>query len=233
MKKRTYAVIGLGKFGQYVAKGLIRNGESVIVCDDDSAHLREFKDISDEVYALDATDKEALREAGVKELDVVIISIGEDIESSILSVIALQELKNKYIIAKAVNRSHSIILNRLGVDLVIRPERDASSHLLDKLLWGRNFIFAPDENLEISQLVMEQESAGLSVRQQQERLAENLKAQRIGDFEEVRVVGLRRGQKWHLSTGLDSEGRSVEGLQEMIIESGDVLLLLYARRERG
>lgn len=232
MKKRTYAVIGLGKFGQYVAKGLIRNGESVIVCDDDNAHLRKFKDINDEVYALDATDKEALREAGVKELDVVIISIGEDIESSILSVIALQELKNKYIIAKAVNRSHSIILNRLGVDLVIRPERDASSHLLDKLLWGRNFIFAPDENLEISQLVMEEESAGLSVRQQQERLAEQLRAQRIGDFEEVRVAGLRRGQKWCLSAELDSKERSAEGLLEMIIESGDVLLLLYARKAR-
>lgn len=103
--KTSYAVIGLGKFGQYVAKGLIRNNENVIVCDDSEEHIREFKDLSDEVYILDATNKEALREAGVKELDVVIISIGENIESSILSVIALQELKNKFIIAKAVNLS--------------------------------------------------------------------------------------------------------------------------------
>ncbi len=50
--KTSYAVIGLGKFGQYVAKGLIRNNENVIVCDDSEEHIREFKDLSDEVYIL-------------------------------------------------------------------------------------------------------------------------------------------------------------------------------------
>ncbi|AAP77803.1 TrkA family potassium uptake protein [Helicobacter sp. MIT 03-1614] len=214
--KTSYAVIGLGKFGQYVAKGLIRNNENVIVCDDSEEHIREFKDLSDEVYILDATNKEALREAGVKELDVVIISIGENIESSILSVIALQELKNKFIIAKAVNRSHGIILNRLGVDLVVRPEQDASSRLLDKLLWNRNHIFKINEQLDLSKVPIIESDVGKSVGTKQYELQMR---------ENVKIIGVYQSGIWHIHT---KKAGVKEPLEQLILEQGAVLLLLQS-----
>lgn len=218
--KKTYAVIGLGKFGQYLAKGLLRSNESVIVCDNDAENIREFKDLSDEIYVLDATNKAALLEAGVKELDVVIVSIGEDIESSILSIIALQELKNKFIIAKAVNRAHGIILARLGVDLVIRPEQDASSRLLEKLLWNRNSIFAINDQLNMSKMPIIESDIGKSVKAKQQEL----QAQCVNsDSQNVKIIGVLQGGKWQLYAS------SNEPLENLVLESGAVLLLLYLK----
>lgn len=220
--KKTYAVIGLGKFGQYVAKGLLRSNERVIVCDNNAENIKEFKDLSDEIYILDAANKAALVEAGVKELDIVIVSIGEDIESSILSVIALQELKNKFIIAKAVNRAHGIILARLGVDLVIRPEQDASNRLLDKLIWNRNNIFAINDDLNLSKMPIVESDVGKSVRTKQQEL--QLESNGSGT-DCVKIVGVLQGGKWYLYE------KALEPLENLLLESNAVLLLLRARRE--
>ncbi len=128
--KKQYAIVGLGKFGFHIAKGLAQNGIEIIVIDKDEERIREIKDFVESAYILDSTDKKALQEAGIVELDVVLVGIGTSIESSILSVMALRDLKNRNIIAKAISPAHGEILAKIGVFKVLYPEREIAKKIV-------------------------------------------------------------------------------------------------------
>ena len=134
----SYGVIGLGKFGFHIATGLLKQGKKVIIADKDEAAVREISELSNSIYILDSSDVLALKEAGFSNLDFVIVSIGENIESSILTLMALKEIGVKNIIAKAITAVHGKILSKLGASKVIYPEREAAEHLL------ANFITHPE-----------------------------------------------------------------------------------------
>ena len=131
---KTYAVIGLGKFGVNIAKGLAEQGMDIIAVDNDPHKIQEISEYIEDAIVLDSTDIKALQEAGVVGLDTVIISIGENIEASILTLMALKELDNKNIIAKAITLTHGEILARLGAFKVIYPEREAARKLVENLV---------------------------------------------------------------------------------------------------
>ncbi len=131
---KTYAVIGLGKFGLNIAKGLAEQGMDIIAVDNDPHKIQEISEYIEDSIVLDSTDIKALQEAGVVGLDTVIISIGENIEASILTLMALKELDNKNIIAKAITLTHGEILARLGAFKVIYPEREAARKLVENLV---------------------------------------------------------------------------------------------------
>ena len=131
---KTYAVIGLGKFGFHIAKGLAEQGMDIIAIDNDPHKIQLISDHIEDALILDSTDIKALQEAGVVGLDTVIISIGENIEASILTLMALKELDNKTIIAKAITLTHGEILARLGAFKVIYPERESAKKLVENLV---------------------------------------------------------------------------------------------------
>ena len=131
---KTYAVIGLGKFGFHIAKGLAEQGMDIIAIDNDPHKIQVISDYIEDALILDSTDIKALQEAGVVGLDTVIISIGENIEASILTLMALKELDNKTIIAKAITLTHGEILARLGAFKVIYPERESAKKLVENLV---------------------------------------------------------------------------------------------------
>jgi trk system potassium uptake protein TrkA len=131
---KTYAVIGLGKFGFHIAKGLAEQGMDIIALDNDPHKIQEISEFIEDAIVLDSTDIKALKEAGVVGLDTVIISIGENIEASILTLMALKELDNKNIIAKAISLTHGEILARLGAFKVIYPERESAKKLVENLV---------------------------------------------------------------------------------------------------
>ncbi len=131
---KTYAVIGLGKFGRNIAKGLAEQGLDIIAVDNDPHKIQEISEFIESSIVLDSTDVKALQEAGIVELDTVIISIGENIEASILTLMALKDLGNKNIIAKAITLTHGEILARLGAFKVIYPEREAARKLVENLV---------------------------------------------------------------------------------------------------
>lgn len=148
MSKETYGVIGLGKFGYYVANGLIEQGKKVIIADKNENSTRDLADKTDMIFILDSTDVNALKEAGFSNLDFVILSIGENIESSILTLMALKEIGVKNIITKAITLVHGKILSKLGASKVIYPEKEAAQHLL------RSFIAHPEfEHTDISNIL--------------------------------------------------------------------------------
>lgn len=131
---KTIAVIGLGKFGFYVAKSLSRLDVKVITVDNDEKKVQEISEFIDDAYIVDSMSKQALQEVGIYNLDTVIVSIGENIEASILTVMALKDLNNKVIIAKAINSTHGDILSKIGAYKVIYPEKIAGRMLVKKLL---------------------------------------------------------------------------------------------------
>jgi len=131
---KTYAVIGLGKFGFHIAKGLAEQGMDIIAIDNDPHKIQVISEYIEDAMILDSTDIKALQEAGVVGLDTVIISIGENIEASILTLMALKELDNKTIIAKAITLTHGEILARLGAFKVIYPERESAKKLVENLV---------------------------------------------------------------------------------------------------
>ena len=131
---KTIAVIGLGRFGFYIAKSLSRLGVKVIAVDNDEKRVQEISEYVDNAYIVDSINKQALEEIGVYNLETVIVSIGENIEASILTVMALKDLNNKTIIAKAINSTHGEILTKIGAFKVIYPEKIAGKMLVKKLI---------------------------------------------------------------------------------------------------
>ena len=134
MSKRLYAVIGLGRFGSAVASTLVSLGQDVIGVDDNEDRVLEMGELTTNALQIDATDIRALKQAGVGEADVAVISIGENIEASLLVVMQVKDLGVETIIAKAVTPLHGRILERLGVSRVIFPEREMAERTARSLV---------------------------------------------------------------------------------------------------
>lgn len=124
MKRKQFGVIGLGRFGSAMATTLAELGHDVIGVDGDEDRVHQLADLITHAIQLDATDEKALRAAGIHDVDVAVVSIGENIESSLLVVMQLRELGIETIVAKAVTPLHGRILEKLGVSRVIFPERE-------------------------------------------------------------------------------------------------------------
>ena len=134
MKRQLFGVIGLGRFGSAISTTLAELGHDVIGVDSSEERVRELADVVSQSVQLDATDAKALRAAGIADVDVAVVSIGEDIESSLLAVMLLHELGVRSVVAKAVTPLHGRILERLGVSRVIFPERDMAIRLAHSLV---------------------------------------------------------------------------------------------------
>jgi len=134
MARRSIAVIGLGRFGSAAASTLVELGQDVVGIDSDQERVDALSEVLLEAVRLDATDERSLRSAGIQNVDVAIISIGENVESSVLVVMLVRELGVKTIIAKATTPLHGRILERLGVTRVIFPEREMAERLAHSLV---------------------------------------------------------------------------------------------------
>jgi len=135
-KNKTFGVIGLGRFGYHVARTLAQGGAEVIACDVDEEKVREVSEYVSLAYVLDATDAKALKESGIANVDTAVVSIGENIEASILIVVQLKELGVKEVVAKAVNPLHGKVLEKLGVDRVVYPDKEMAIRVAHSLLVG-------------------------------------------------------------------------------------------------
>jgi trk system potassium uptake protein TrkA len=134
VKRRQFGVIGLGRFGSAIASTLTELGHDVIGVDADEARVQRLADVMTHAMQIDATDEKALRAAGIQDVDVAVVSIGENIESSLLVVMQLRELGVQTIVAKAVTPLHGRILEKLGVSRVIFPEREMAMRVAHSLV---------------------------------------------------------------------------------------------------
>ena len=151
MKKQTFAVIGLGRFGGSVCKTLADAGQEVLAIDKYESRVNDYKDIATQAVVADAQDEDVLRSLGIRNVDHVIVAIGEDIQASILVTLMVKEQGVKYVTAKAQNEYHAKVLEKLGVDRVVHPELDmgvrigrslTSKNMVDYLDLDANFKLA-------------------------------------------------------------------------------------------
>jgi len=121
---RQFAVFGLGIFGKNIALALYQQGFMVLAVDIDETPVRDLASEVSEVVQADTTDEKVLEALGVKNFDVAIVSIGNDIQSSVLTTLALKDMGVPFIVARAINENHGKILSKVGADRVIFPEKD-------------------------------------------------------------------------------------------------------------
>ncbi len=128
-----FAVIGLGSFGFNVARTLYERGYEVVAIDKDKDRIEEAKSFSSHAVLTDASAKENLEALGIRDMDVVVVSLGSAMEASILTVLHLHELGIKRIVAKASTEDHGKILDAVGATEVINPEKDMAVRTALKL----------------------------------------------------------------------------------------------------
>ncbi len=128
-----FAVIGLGRFGSHVVRLLYESGHEVLAIDTSAAAVQRVKDHSTRAVVLDARDKQKLRALGIRDVDVVVVSLGERIEASALVALHLKEIGVQRVIAKAGSEDHAKLLELIGVDEIISPERQAAERLAGRL----------------------------------------------------------------------------------------------------
>ena len=132
-QQRSFVVIGLGAFGSVVASELARFGNRVLGIDQDHRRVAMLAEQLSNVVILDATDEGALREAGVDRYDVGLVSIGNDLESSIIATMNLRLIGLDAVWAKAESRTHHRILSKIGADRVLLPGLEMGRHAAQML----------------------------------------------------------------------------------------------------
>lgn len=126
---KSYFVIGLGLFGQAVARQLCMLGAEVLVMDVRSDLVQQVSGDVTHAVVGDAQDKEVLRALGVRDFDCAILAIGDDLAASVLITMNLKELGVPYIVCKAHNETHRRVLEKLGADRVVIPEQEHAQRL--------------------------------------------------------------------------------------------------------
>ncbi|KWX86112.1 potassium uptake system protein [Paenibacillus riograndensis] len=204
--KKQYAVIGMGRFGSSVAKALSGMGFDVLAIDADEQRTQEISGIVTHAVSADSTDEEALRALGIRNFDVVVVAIGEDIQASILTTLILKDLGVPAILVKAKSELHGKVLSKIGADKVIYPERDmgmrvahhlASPNILDYIE------LSPDYSI-------------LDMKVSGTMLGKNLQELNIRAKYGCNVMAIRRGEEMNISPR--AEDRLAEG--DVIVNVG-------------
>lgn len=207
-RQRAYAVIGLGNFGATVASELVRFGNHVIGMDHDEKAVNAQADVLSQALIVDARNETALREAGVGDCGVVVVAIGDDLESSILAAINLKTIGVETVWAKAMSKTHHRILSKMKVDRIIHPEVEVGQHIAQVLN---------------NPLVRDYVSLGNGFKVVNFRIPETLEGKKLTDIPydtdyDLRCVGAMRGTEWLGCDGSDCT-----------LQKDDLLLLLGQR----
>lgn len=131
-----YLIIGLGIYGSNLAIDLTKMGHEVIGADKDAALVESIKDFISTAYIIDSTDEVSLGVLPLKNVDLVIVAIGENFGASIRTVAILKKLGVKHIYARAGDKLHESILESFDLDRIITPEQRAAAILADEMALG-------------------------------------------------------------------------------------------------
>lgn len=204
-KTKQYLVLGLGRFGESLARSLCQLGHEVLALDRKQELVDEIAPFVTQAAKLDATDEAALESLGVRNFDAAIVSIGTNMRDSILVCLQLKDLGIPYLIAKATDELHAKVLTKVGVDRVIFPEREMGARLA-KSLAAPNVLDLIELTKEdqIVEILMPPKWAGSTI------IEVNVR-RKYG----VSILAIHRGGQFIVSPTADT-----------LFEAGDVLLVL-------
>ncbi|WIV11406.1 TrkA family potassium uptake protein [Proteiniborus sp. MB09-C3] len=131
---KQFVVIGCGRFGSSVAKTLYNQGYDVLAIDSNEEIIQELSNQVTYAAQADVEDEQALKALGIRNFDVAVISIGSNIQASIMATLIVKELGVRTVIAKAQTDVHAKVLTKIGADRVVFPERDMGVRVAHNLV---------------------------------------------------------------------------------------------------
>ena len=134
MKTKKFCVIGLGYFGSNLSLRLAEEGSEVIAIDNNEDKVNAISDKVTYAVCMDSTDQRAMRSLGLKDMDAVIVAIGEGFESSINTIAVLQELGVRRILGRIISPIHERLLKLMNIQELLVPEAEAANHLSSRLM---------------------------------------------------------------------------------------------------
>lgn len=135
MEKDTlYAVFGLGVFGREICKVLADKGAKVIAVDREQKNVDIVKDIVSQAILLDSTNEDALRNVGLRDVDIAVVAMGDSVDGSILTTVLLKNIGVPYIIARATSEIHEQVLKEVGATEVMNIAVEQGKRIANKIL---------------------------------------------------------------------------------------------------
>lgn len=131
---KSYAVLGLGRYGRAVANELVKSGADVLAIDSNEALVNAVSETIPICKCADATNASVIKQLGISNVDVVIISMASNLEASVMATMLCKEAGVKTVIVKCGNETHYKLLSRVGADKVVLPERESGVRLAKNLL---------------------------------------------------------------------------------------------------
>ncbi|MDA7746249.1 TrkA family potassium uptake protein [Psychromonas sp.] len=209
--KKQFAVIGLGRFGLALCEELMTQGAQVLALDIDENRVKLAADIASQAIIADCSNEDTIAELKLDEYDIVMVAIGEDMNTSILTSLILKESGVKTVWVKSKDKFHTKILKKIGVDKIINPERDMGIRVARSMLDKRIVDFLVlGSGLAIAEVVIGSQYSGQSIESHPCTKSEKLK-----------VLGYKRGATIYdqpsLSDGLE--------IGDILIVAGDEKIL--------
>jgi len=202
---KQFAVIGLGRFGISVARTLAGMGYEVLAMDEDEGRVNDLAEIVTHAVQVNALEESALKSLGIRNFDVVVVAIGHDIQSSILVTLMLKEMGVKKVVVKAASDLHGKVLQKIGADVVVFPERDMGERI-GRMLVSENLI--DHINLSPEYSLVELLAPG---HLKGKTLLESDLRNKFG----VTVLAIRRGEEFIISPGASQT-----------VAEGDILIVI-------
>jgi trk system potassium uptake protein len=184
-----FAVIGLGRFGRGVALTLMERGYTVLGIDEDPTVSQQMADDLTQTVALDSTDEDALRAVDITSFDTVIVAIGTEFESALLTTVALKSLGVRRVVCKALGERQKAVLEKVGADEVILPEHEA----------GQRLAYMLTTPLLLDQLPLGAEHSITELRVPSSYIGRTLRDLDIRQRIRLTIVAIKRGQEVTIS----------------------------------
>ncbi|MGM0753624.1 MAG: potassium channel family protein [Bacillota bacterium] len=205
--KKEFVVVGLGRFGGSIVRSLSDQGMEVMAIDQDEDKVNEFSSIASHAVVADSTDESVLKSLGIRNFDHVIVAIGDDIQSSILTTLMMKEIGVKNITVKAQNDYHEKVLRKIGANQVVHPERDMGRRIAHNIVSNNvlDYLELSDEH-SIVEIVANENLSGNSL------IDLDIRAQ-FG----INIVAIKRQKDIIVSPQADEQ-----------IREGDILIVIGA-----
>lgn len=201
---KQFAVIGLGRFGLSVCQELVDSGAQVLAIDVNEDKVKAVAQFVTQAIVANCSIEETVTELKLSDYDMVMVSIGEDVNASILTTLVMKESGVKSVWVKANDKFHAKILQKIGADHVIMPERDMGVRVARKMLDKR---------------VLEFQELGSNLAMTEVVIGSRLMGKTLGELslcqtEDIQVLGFKRGPEIVKDPATDK-----------VLEIGDMLIV--------
>lgn len=179
--KNSIAVLGMGRFGQFLTAALSRDGADVLIADNDEETIRKYANLVSCAVKADLNDPEVIRGLGLSGVDTVVVAMGSSLDASIMCVMVAKELGVPRVIAKAASLRMGEILRRVGADEIIYPEKE-SAELTARRLMSSDFLDFFNLGSELSVF---------SMKPKKDWIGKSLRELRLRDRYQLNVIAIR------------------------------------------